>query len=85
MWKFQDGISPTKNSGNHVEAIVFLNEEAYEDEEADQAYGTTSRTSSRRLKKALKISEMYSEPRIAVKTGYDFTCHQNRARAWKKV
>ena len=107
MWSFQeDGILPrTKSSEDSIEAIVMFNDEIYdyEDEDADQVYGTLNRNSRRRLKKALnemKISEVYSEPRIAkagkamglqqgtsfdIKTGYDFTRLEDRARAWRKL
>ena len=107
VWSFQeDGILPrTESSEDSIEAIVMFNDEIYdyEDEDADQVYGTSNRNSRRRLKKALnemKITEVYSEPRIAkagkamglqqgtsfdIKTGYDFTRLEDRARAWRKL
>ena len=98
LWKFHEGILPAENSGD-----VIVNEEVYEDEEADKIYGTMNRSSRKRLKKALnelKISEVFSEPRIAktgkrlglqqgtsfdIKTGFDFNNQEDRVRAWRKL
>ena len=103
VWKFHSGILPRQNSTDWQEVITILNEDMYEDEETDKVYGTLSRTSRRRLRKALnemKICEVYSEPRIAktgkgmgleqgtsfdIKTGYDFTKQEDKARAWRRV
>jgi len=70
-WQYHTGIFPTENSLNSQggRVIACISPEAgFEDEEADQVYGTLCRSSRRRLRKAMDqvvVSELYSEPRVA--------------------
>ena len=67
-WKFHQGIFPEENSPRLKRVIACVSPEAgFEEEDADQVYGTLCRSSRRRLQKALDkitVSELYSEPRI---------------------
>jgi hypothetical protein len=67
-WKFHQGFFPEENSPRLKRVIACVSPEAgFEEEDADQVYGTLCRSSRRRLQKALDkitVSELYSEPRI---------------------
>ena len=104
VWKYHHGILPEEEPGVEREVVLAMEEEnGLESEEADQVYGVMSRSSRKRLKKALgkiKISELYSEPRVSaqgerqgceagtcfdLKTGYNFNVKADRVRAWKRI
>ena len=68
-WKFHQDILPEEELEEIKDVILAVEEEnGIESEETDQIFGTLSRSSRKRLKKALekmKICEVYLEPRVA--------------------